>query len=62
MEEIMVKITPQGDVKVSVKGVKGKSCKDMTKALEAAFGDVQSSATTSEYLEAPVAAKVKVHQ
>jgi hypothetical protein len=61
-EEIIVEVSPQGEVKVSVKGVKGKSCKDMTKALEAAFGDVQSSVKTSEFNETPLVSKVKVRQ
>lgn len=51
MEEIIVDISPEGEVKISVKGVKGKSCKDLTKALEAALGDVKESKTTREYTE-----------
>ena len=51
MEEITVEISPSGDVKISVKGVKGKSCKELTKKLEEALGDVKESKTTREYNE-----------
>ena len=51
MEEITVEISPSGDVKISVKGVKGKSCKELTKNLEEALGDVKESKTTREYNE-----------
>jgi hypothetical protein len=50
-EEITVEISPSGDVKISVKGVKGKSCKALTKGLEAEFGDVQNTHTTGEFNE-----------
>jgi len=50
-EEIIVEINPQGEVKVSVKGVKGKSCKDLTKNLEAAFGSVTETKKTGEFNE-----------
>jgi hypothetical protein len=50
-EEIVVEISPQGEVKVSVKGVKGKSCKDLTKNLEAAFGAVTEVTKTGEFNE-----------
>jgi len=50
-EEIVVEISPSGDVKISVKGIKGKSCKALTKGLEAEFGDVQSTHTTGEFNE-----------
>ena len=50
-EEITVTISPDGNVKVSVKGVKGKSCKALTKGLEAALGDVEHSQVTREIYE-----------
>lgn len=36
------------DVKVSVDGVKGSACKDITAKLEASLGKVRSSDPTSE--------------
>ena len=50
-EEITVTISPDGIVKVSVKGVKGKSCKALTKGLEAALGEVEHTAQTGEFNE-----------
>lgn len=50
-EEIIVEVSKMGEVKVSVNGVKGKSCKDLTKNLEAAFGVVTEEKRTSEYAE-----------
>ena len=51
MEEITVEINPQGEVKVSVKGVKGKSCTMLTKELEAALGDIEHTQVTREFIE-----------
>ena len=50
-EEITVTIAPDGEVKVSVKGVKGKACKALTKGLEAALGEVGHSQATKEAYE-----------
>lgn len=41
-----------GDVKVSVDGVKGGSCKDLTRKLEESLGMVGSSEPTSEMYQA----------
>lgn len=40
---------------ISVKGTKGRSCKDLTKALEQKLGIVVDSKTTPEYNEREVA-------
>lgn len=40
---------------ISVKGLKGRSCKDLTKALEQKLGTVVDSQTTPEYNEREVA-------
>lgn len=54
MEEILVKISADGSVEYSVKGVKGKSCKALTKDIDAIVGGaVLETKTTSEYNEAP---------
>ncbi len=51
-EEVEVTIDPEGRVKLSVRGVKGKGCVDVTSALEEALGaDVESRTYTSEYYE-----------
>lgn len=51
-EEIIVIIDQTGEPKLEVKGVKGKACKDFSKALEQALGDVTSDTNTGEYYEA----------
>lgn len=49
-EEIKVVIAPDGSFSYTVKGVKGKSCKDLTKAIDA-LGRVVESKTTGEYCQ-----------
>ena len=46
---ITVEISPEGEVKVQTTGFAGASCKQATKALEAALGAVVSDAKTSEF-------------
>ncbi len=51
-QELEITITPQGDVRIEVIGVKGKSCVDLTKPLEDALGsEVESRTYTSTYYE-----------
>lgn len=51
MEEIVVTIAPDGTPKISVTGVAGKSCKDLTAALEKQLGTVTEDKNTPEYYE-----------
>jgi len=46
--EITVDIDQTGETKVSVKGVAGKSCRDVTKAIEESLGAVTSTEDTRE--------------
>lgn len=48
MEEITIRVGKDGKINLSVAGVKGTSCKDLTKALEKAIGSVESTKNTSE--------------
>jgi len=50
MQQVTITIEA-GTPTVSVKGVKGKSCKDITKALEAALGETKESKPTGEFYE-----------
>jgi hypothetical protein len=53
LQEIEVFIEKDGQVRVEVRGVKGMSCLDVTKALEAALGgQVQDRQMTAEAHEA----------
>ena len=46
---ITVEISPEGEVKVQTTGFAGASCKQATKALEAALGAVVSDTQTPEF-------------
>jgi hypothetical protein len=52
--EIDIEIKPDGTVTFAVKGVKGKKCKEITKAIEEALGEVKEVVKTSEYYEEEV--------
>ena len=52
MEEIKVTIDAEGNVKVTVFGVKGNKCLELTEELEALLGgDVQREFTSEYYAE-----------
>lgn len=51
MEEIKIRIGKDGKVNLSVAGAKGSACKDLTKALEKALGQVESTKATAEMYE-----------
>lgn len=53
-DEIIMKIPADGGSPViSVKGVKGTGCKDLTKSLEKALGETISDTPTREMREEP---------
>lgn len=49
--EIVVNFDENGETIISVNGVKGKSCKDVTKFLERELGKVVEDKNTKEYYE-----------
>ena len=51
MAEIIVTVKPDGSTVIEVKGVKGQSCKDLTKFLESSLGVVAETSPTAEYFE-----------
>lgn len=51
MSELIIEIKPDGAVTVSVEGMKGSGCKDVTKAIEKALGTTQSTKPTKEMSE-----------
>ncbi|MES2459750.1 MAG: DUF2997 domain-containing protein [Armatimonadota bacterium] len=53
-EQIVVTLSPDGSVQTEVSGVKGKSCYDVTRQLEAALGTVTHDDKTAEFTEKPV--------
>ena len=55
-ELILVDFDPTtGSPTVSVEGVKGKACKDLTAQLEKALGSVTSDVHTAEFAQRPMA-------
>ncbi len=54
MEEMTINIGPDGEVQITVKGVKGKSCKDVTKQIEAALGKVTKDTPTPDMWQTEV--------
>jgi len=53
MKEITIEISPSGETKVSAKGFKGSSCRDATRELEKALGNVSADNATGELYEQP---------
>jgi len=51
MAKINISITPSGEIKVQIEGVKGKKCLDFSKAFEEALGKVTERKFTSEYYQ-----------
>ena len=47
--KIIVTINPDGTTKIKVDGATGTSCKDATKALEAALGQTVKDEKTADY-------------
>jgi len=55
IEELEIFITPEGEVKYEVRGVKGRRCLDITKDLELDLGgQVAERVETSEMFEQEV--------
>lgn len=52
--EMKITIGKDGNVSYEVKGVKGEGCKDLTKFLDDALGEVKSSDNTTEFYEGDV--------
>lgn len=50
-QEVIVDISPEGEIEISVNGVKGQSCTDITKNLEKALGVEGQRTLTNEYYE-----------
>lgn len=51
MKEIKIRIGKDGKISMNVTGVKGGSCKDITKSLENALGAVEKTENTDEFYE-----------
>ena len=60
--EVEITISKTGEVKVHVKGVKGKGCLEYAEWLSRVVGKVKDSKLTSEYYEPEVKTRINLHQ
>lgn len=51
-EKVTITIAPDGSPTIHVEGIKGPSCKDITRAVEKALGTVKSDKNTAEFMAA----------
>ena len=58
-KEIEITIDKNGEVTLSVKGAKGKTCLDLTKFLEDGLGEVHERKHTAEFYEKEEDVKIK---
>jgi hypothetical protein len=58
-EIVRIRVSPEGNATISVKGVKGRSCKELTKTFEEGLGKVVSSENTSEMYEKETEVQIK---
>jgi len=60
--EVEISISKTGEVKVHVKGAKGKACLEYAKWLTKVVGKVKSQQMTSELYEPETKARIDLHQ
>jgi hypothetical protein len=51
MAKMNITITPNGDIKIQIEGVKGRRCLDFSKVFEETLGEVTDRKFTSEYYQ-----------
>ena len=60
--DVEITISKTGEVKVHVKGAKGKACMDYAKWLTKVIGKVKDQQLTSEAYEPEVKTRIDLHQ
>ena len=60
--EVEITISKTGEVKVHIKGAKGKTCLAYSKWLTELIGKVKDQQLTSEYYEPEIKARIDVEQ
>ncbi len=60
MEQINIKISPDGEIQYDVKGVKGAKCKTLTKFIDQLAGSVLETKVTGEYCQVETAQQQKL--
>lgn len=62
MQEFDISISKTGRVRVHLKGVKGKGCRDVTEWLESIVGPAQEVELTAEHYEPDVPVRIDQQQ
>ena len=57
--EFEIGISPDGEVKVHIKGIKGKACMQYAEMFERILGEIADVEHTSDYYEKPDQVKVQ---
>jgi len=60
--EVDITISKSGEVKVHIKGAKGKGCLEYAKWLTKVVGKVKNQQMTSEFYEPDVKARINLQQ
>ena len=60
--DVEITISKTGEVKVHIKGAKGKSCMVYSKWLTELIGKVKNQELTSEYYEPEIKARINLEQ
>jgi len=60
--EVEITISKAGEVKVHVKGAKGKDCLDYAKWLSEVIGNIKSQQPTGEFYEPDVKTRIDLRQ
>jgi hypothetical protein len=60
--EVEISISKTGDVRVHIKGAKGKACLEYAKWLTEVIGKVKNQQMTSEYYEPETKARIDLRQ
>lgn len=59
--EFDIIISPGGQVKIDIKGVKGPGCMEYAKLFQKLLGEAQSVEQTAEYYEPPTGVDIHLH-
>ena len=60
--ELEIEINVNGEVKVNVKGVKGKACLEYAEWMAQIVGQIKDQQLTSEYYEPEIKTRIDLHQ
>jgi len=60
--EVEIRIGKDGQVKVHVKGAKGKACLEYARWLTQVIGEVKERQLTNEYYEPETKSRINLHQ